>query len=150
MMKWTPIDLGENGPRVDSATRSWTESAIDCHESNRDCNNCLLRDTFNYRWDGFGFEKCHMPQAVQSLLNRKIPKPSEQKKGSERFNKIVEILKNSDVPLSSNDLAAIMGLKTKSMSSIMTVLYRRDMVIKVGKRVTGNKTGHTYEYLYKA
>jgi hypothetical protein len=68
---WTPIDTKGYTPNTKV---SWNIDNVNCYESNRNCHRCTL-GRMGYGWDEG--QKCHIPYAIQTLLNDEIPVPKQ-------------------------------------------------------------------------
>lgn len=70
LINWTAIDMREHKPH--SELIAWTETAIYCAQTNRDCKNCVFnRLGYEFR----GAKTCHVPYYVQALVEQQMPVP---------------------------------------------------------------------------
>ena len=73
MTKWKSINPAFYTPVA--MPRSWSQTAVECYESNKNCEQCPTYWITERAWTSPRDRRCKMPLAVQKLLNAKLPVP---------------------------------------------------------------------------
>lgn len=74
-MTWTPVSTNSLPPKKRRlCKKDWTQSAVECHASNKNCDGCIIFTAMEKSWANGG---CKIPVTVQRLLDAGISPPKE-------------------------------------------------------------------------